>query len=61
LKAILLNSVALGGDVDAVGSLASHAEEVQQDLPQWLSNDLENNPYGLEYIQQVDERRLKLV
>lgn len=60
LKEMLLSSVALGGDVDTVGSLtmaiASQADEVQQDLPQWMYDDLEDGQYGLSYIKEVDAK-----
>ncbi len=64
LKNILLNSVALGGDVDTVASLAlaiaSQADEVDQHLPPWMYTDIENSEYGLSYIQALDSKLLAL-
>ncbi len=60
LKKMLIDSVALGGDVDTVGSLvmaiASQADEVEQDLPEWMYTDIEDGHYGLSYIKNIDRK-----
>jgi hypothetical protein len=57
---MLTDSVALGGDVDTVGSLvmaiASQADEVKQDLPEWMYADVEDGSYGLSYIKGIDSK-----
>jgi len=60
LKKMLTDSVALGGDVDTVGSLvmaiASQADEVKQDLPEWMYADVEDGNYGISYIKDIDKK-----
>jgi ADP-ribosylglycohydrolase len=52
--------VNLGGDVDTVAAIAvsaaSLSPHIQQDLPQHLLNDVENGPYGREYLTQLDRQ-----
>lgn len=51
-------SIALGGDVDTVGALvlalSSLEEGVEQDLPAFLLEDLEDGVFGKTYLQEVD-------
>ncbi len=65
LKTMLKKSVDFGGDVDTVASLAlaigKMCQETENNLPQWLYNDLENNEFGLDYIKKIDEQLLNLV
>ncbi len=58
LANILKKSVDFGGDVDTVASLglaiASQSEEYEQNLPQWLFDNLENGAYGRDYLTKLD-------
>jgi ADP-ribosyl-[dinitrogen reductase] hydrolase len=60
MRSLLINSVNLGGDVDTIASLAlaiaSNTREVHNDLPQWLSDEVENGPYGSDYIKVIDRK-----
>lgn len=51
---------AQGGDVDTVAAIAmgavSLSNQHHNDLPQTLYDGLENGTYGLEYLQELDER-----
>lgn len=62
LSALLRASVDLGGDVDTVAALtlaiASGSREYADDLPTALWRDLENGPWGLDYLGRLDERLL---
>lgn len=63
LSAMLTASVAFGGDVDTVASvslaIASQISSVAQNLPDWLTTDLENETYGRAYIQSLDEQLMR--
>ncbi|MFL6124475.1 ADP-ribosylglycohydrolase family protein [Actinophytocola sp.] len=54
--------VAYTGDVDTVATIAlaaaAHSAEVTDDLPAALHDDLENGPYGREYLQTLNARLL---
>lgn len=58
LKTMLQKSVAFGGDVDTVASLALAIaywdNAVERDLPSFLYNELENGAYGRDYIDGLD-------
>ncbi len=58
LSELLRNCVAFTGDVDTVAALAlgaaSCSNEFVDDLPAFLTNDLENGPFGRDYIQDLD-------
>jgi ADP-ribosylglycohydrolase len=65
LSSMLKLCVHFTGDVDTVASLAmaaaSCSREVEQDLPTALVNDLENGPYGRDYLVKLDQQLLLLV
>ncbi len=58
LKEALQKSIHLGGDTDTVASLAlaigSLTEEFENDLPQWMYDDLENEKFGKDYMMNLD-------
>jgi len=60
LKDMLQKSVAFGGDVDTVASLClavgSQMDEVINDLPDFLFENLENGKYGRGYLIKVDNK-----
>ncbi|TCO48867.1 ADP-ribosylglycohydrolase family protein [Actinocrispum wychmicini] len=60
LSEILRTSVAFTGDVDTVATIAlaaaSQSAEITQDLPAVLDNDLENGPYGRDYLLELEKR-----
>lgn len=62
LSGILQACVAFTGDVDTVATIAlaaaSRSAEVTQDLPEVLLRDLENGPYGHNYLTDLDTRLL---
>ncbi len=62
MSAMLKECINWTGDVDTVAALAlglaACTAEVERDLPQVLERDLENGPYGRDYLMQLD-RRLK--
>lgn len=62
MSALLTSCIAFTGDVDTVAAIAlaaaSHSDEVTQDLPDNLMYQLEDGPYGREYLQSLDARLL---
>lgn len=64
LSEILIRSVDFSGDVDTVASIAlgvaSVCSEYDKDLPLFLSNNLENNKYGMDYLLMVGKELLEL-
>lgn len=62
LSELLKDCIAFTGDVDTVATIAlagaSFSKEYQQDLPQHLIDMLENETYGREYLQQLDNQLL---
>ncbi|HEX8033432.1 MAG TPA: ADP-ribosylglycohydrolase family protein [Ktedonobacterales bacterium] len=62
MSALLSGCIAFTGDVDTVAAIAlaaaSRCNEVTQDLPETLVYQLENGPYGREYLQSLDARLL---
>ncbi|WP_018686489.1 ADP-ribosylglycohydrolase family protein [Actinokineospora enzanensis] len=58
LAAILRASIAYTGDVDTVATIAlgaaSRSRQVAQDLPKHLLSNLENGPYGRDYLSSLD-------
>ncbi len=61
---ILKKSVDLGGDVDTVASLAlalaAVDKNMENDLPRWLYDELENEQFGRDYILNIDNELFKL-
>lgn len=59
MSTLLRNSVNFGGDVDSVASivlgLASLDTNIINDLPDFLTSDLENGKYGRDYLMKLDE------
>jgi ADP-ribosylglycohydrolase len=57
---LLKTCVAWTGDVDTVAAIAlgaaSCSDEVEQDLPEHLVRDLENGPYGRDFLTDLDKR-----
>lgn len=53
-------SINLGGDTDTVASLVlaigSLTDEFENDLPQWMYDDLENEKYGKIYMMELDAK-----
>ena len=64
LKDMLKMSINLGGDVDTVTCLAmaigSLCPEFENNLPQWMYDELEATIYGKDYISELDEKLLAL-
>ncbi len=60
---LLRECVALTGDVDTVAAMALAAgacsEEVAQDLPLRLISDLENGPFGRDFLIDLDKRLME--
>lgn len=58
LSDVLRNSVAFTGDTDTVASIAmaasSFCQELKNDLPEVLLQDLEDGPFGCEYLKRMD-------
>lgn len=65
LKGMLKKSVDFCGDVDTVASLAlaigSLDNTIENNLPQWLFDDLEDGTYGRGYIKELDKKLLGLI
>jgi ADP-ribosylglycohydrolase len=65
LSHILKAAVAFTGDVDTVAAIAlgaaSCCQEVAQDLPPHLFNNLERGPYGHDYLLALDQQLFLLV
>jgi hypothetical protein len=57
--------VSYTGDVDTVAAIAlaagSCSREVSQDLPEVLTEGLENGKYGREYLIELDRRLFRLL
>jgi ADP-ribosylglycohydrolase len=57
---LLMDCVNFGGDVDSVAAvalgLASLSNEYDRRLPASLLNSLENGPFGLDYLKQIDSK-----
>jgi ADP-ribosylglycohydrolase len=64
LARLLLDCVAFQGDVDTVATIAlaaaSCSQEYTNDLPGRLVAELENGPYGRDYLVELDRRLLAL-
>ncbi|MFT6924950.1 MAG: ADP-ribosyl-[dinitrogen reductase] hydrolase [Psychromonas sp.] len=59
LSEVLDKSVKLGGDTDSVASIACgiayFCDEYVKDLPDFLEQDIENGPYGKDYLIKLSE------
>ena len=64
LSQMLLKSVDFGGDVDTVASLAlaigSEISNIENDLPNWLFEELENEKFGKVYLYQINKKLMNL-
>lgn len=64
LRDMLKKSVDFGGDVDTVASLAlaigSLDKNIENNLPIWLYDEIENGEYGKDYIKSIDSELLNL-
>lgn len=64
LSDILKASIDFQGDVDTVATLAmaigSVAQEVENDLPDFLYDNLENGKYGRDFIEQLNDQLMAL-
>lgn len=64
LKEILRKSIEFSGDVDTVASLGlaigKMSREINNDLPNWLYEELEEGKYGKGYLKELDERLKEL-
>ncbi len=62
LSEVLDKSIMLGGDTDSVASIACgiafFSDEYDKDLPEFLSRDIENGPYGKDYLIQLNHQLL---
>lgn len=62
LSGLLTSCIAFTGDVDTVAAIAlaaaSRSDEFTHDLPEHLIYQLENGPYGREYLQRLDTKLL---
>lgn len=60
LSEVLTNAIALGGDTDSTASVAmgcaASSGQYENDMPQFLWNDLEKGKYGREYFVELDFR-----
>lgn len=60
MSAVLKQCIAFTGDVDTVATIALGAaalsSEFVDDLPQVLTDNLENGPYGRDFLQVLNER-----
>ncbi len=60
MKELLKDCINFTGDVDTVAAIAlgagSLCSEIQQDLPQWMYEELENGAYGKPYLIEIDEK-----
>jgi ADP-ribosylglycohydrolase len=59
LSEVLDKAVKLGGDTDSVASIAcgiaTFSDEYAHDLPDFLFKNLENGPYGKDYLIKLDK------
>lgn len=58
-SSILRSCIDYGGDTDTVAAIALGAascyEDIEQDLPKCLYDDLENGPYGRDFLRKLDD------
>jgi len=64
LSGLLRDCIDFTGDVDTVATIAmaaaSCSPEYKNDLPERLYRDLENGPYGAEYLESLDYSLMRL-
>jgi ADP-ribosyl-[dinitrogen reductase] hydrolase len=64
LSEILKACIAFTGDVDTVAAIAlaaaSCSNEIEQDLPPVLSDTLENEQYGLDFLRELDGQLMQI-
>ena len=60
LSEVLKECISYSGDVDSVASIAlaaaSYSQEIDNNLPQVLIDNLENDTYGRDYLIKLDDR-----
>ncbi len=60
MKGLLKDCINFTGDVDTVAAIALGAGsvclEIDQDLPQWMYEELENGTYGKRYLMAIDKK-----
>jgi ADP-ribosyl-[dinitrogen reductase] hydrolase len=60
LKEVLDRSIKLGGDTDSVASIACgiafFSDQYAKDLPNFLERDLENSPFGKDYLIKLSKK-----
>lgn len=65
LAELLQDCISFTGDVDTVAAiamgLAAFSKEIDQNLPQWMYDELENETYGRDYLLGLDQRLRSLV
>ena len=65
MSELLQRCVAFTGDVDTVATIAlaggSVCQEIEQDLPNWCSFEMENGQYGYDYIVGLDKELTKIL
>lgn len=65
LSDLLKDCINFSGDVDTVAAIAMAAasccKEIENDIPQNLIDELENGPYGRDYIIDLDKKLMALV
>jgi ADP-ribosylglycohydrolase len=65
LSDLLIDCIEFGGDVDTVASIAlgaaSCSREYEQDLPESLIGQLQNGPYGRDFLRNLDQKLMALV
>lgn len=63
LSEVLFNAVKLGGDTDSVATIACgiafFCDELDNDLPPFLSEQLENNAYGKHFLVDLNNQFLE--
>ena len=63
LSEVLYNSIAFTGDVDTVAAMAmgiaSLSYEIKKDIPKVLFDNLENGPFGRDYLTALDKYLFK--
>ena len=64
MRDVLKTCIQFSGDVDTVAAIAlaagSCSPEIAQDLPAHLFDELENGPYGRDYIRLLDTQLMAL-